>query len=233
MPWPCYKERKKYIFNYLELFTVLFISKHPKIKIHCSGENKSGKARGRIRIFFMENLSALFAQAEPARLLVQLLTFEFLWLNPSSQYLESCLWLLKRADGKEAQRQHCCGHGSVSSEQRLHTFLHLSLARQRRAWCQAMRHSELARMQEQLIWSGPELHPHRLMTAWCTLAYSLTLGRNPFGRSNFPQNNWGNRTFLFLLNNQPGTRSAIIIKPQGPGTLEKQHRSNRLKVRKL
>lgn len=179
-------------------------------------------------------------QTEPARLLVQLLTFEFLWLNPSSQYLESCLWLLKKpADSEEEQRQHCCGDRSVSSQQSLHTLFHLGLAGQRWAWCQAVKHRELAHMQDQarLIWSGPELYPHRLMTAQRTLAYSLTRSAEINSVDLiFPKTIEAIELFCLFLIIGPATkrtRSAIIIKPQGPRTLEKQHRSNRLKVRKL
>ncbi len=133
---------------------------------------------------------------------------------------------------------------SVSSGRGLHTLLHLGLAGQGWAGCQAVRQRELAHMQHwaELNWSGAEPQPRRLrrlMTAWRMLAYSHTLCRNPFGRSNFPtwkaimESDFFFCSFVLSSLAVEHNRSVIIIIPQGPGTQEGQHRSNRLKVRTL
>lgn len=184
----------------------------------------------------------------PVGLLLWLLTFESLWLNPSHQYLESCLWLFEKVHRQRRKQEETAAlqrrDRSVSSGRGLHTLLHLGLAGQGWAECQAVRQRELARMQHwaELNWSGAEPQTRRLrrlMTAWRTLAYSHKLCRNPFGRSNFPtwkaimESDFFSSFFLIISLAAEHNRSEIIIIPQGPGTREGQHRSNRLKVRTI
>lgn len=155
----------------------------------------------------------------PVGFLLWLLTFESHWLNPSLQYLKSCLWLSEKVHRQKRKREETAAllrrDRSVSSGRGLHTLLHLGLAGQGWAGCQAVRQRELAHTQDwaELNWSGAEPQARRLrrlMTAWRTLAYSRTLCRNPLGRSNFPT--WkaimeSDLFLLFLLNNQPGCRA--------------------------